>query len=150
MKNLTLVCFLFLLCLSVDGQLAQSDTNQQSTRYVIVFSEVEKHDKGMRSITVLIKPESFTESNLSDLIQRIGKRFPQPGLAYFDFYTDIDDIETPEERDGPGTSQTPELAAKQKSRAKRNEAFCIRLQSGKYGNCYMTFADGSKLDINIR
>ena len=103
----------------------------------------------MRSVTVLIKPESFSESILEDLIGRIGRRFPRPSLLYFNFYTSIDDIETPEEHDGPASSETPGLVEKHRNKEKHDAAVCVRLETGKYGNCHMIFANGSTRDISM-
>lgn len=137
---------IFVLLVSANAQ-TQLEIDEPSIRYVIAFSDIEKHDKEMRSITLLIKPESFTQSILAKLIDRIGNRFPRPRLTYFNIYTNLDDIKTPEEHDDAGMSETPEVAATEKARVRREEAICVRLKNGSYGTCYMVFANGKKQEI---
>lgn len=135
-------------CLTVKTQKINIVQPQESTRlpYVIVLNEVDTEDKGSRHLIILIKKESFTQDNLVKILRLVETRYPKPLAIQLDFYTDLDDIETPEERDAPHA--TNHNATKDKQ-YKGDYAVFIRIGKDKYGNCLMYFADGKFQEVKI-
>ena len=85
-----------------------------SFRYVIAFNdivdavhEVDPNRTGpkQRFVDVLIEKEAFTEENLKSLYQSLSNRFPDPQSLIVSVATSLSDIETPEEHEGPGSSE---------------------------------------------
>lgn len=87
-------------------------------RYVIVHNEIDPSlggtDSERRFIEVLIDNKSFSKKNLIMLIQLISERFPSPGLLYVNVFSNLEDVETPEEREKPKTSNTYSSSPNQK------------------------------------
>ncbi|KXK01210.1 MAG: hypothetical protein UZ17_ACD001001881 [Acidobacteria bacterium OLB17] len=77
-------------------------------RYVIVYSKVEpqegEDDVPRTFVEVLLEPEAFTRANLRKLFDLLQARFPDAQAMEISVYTDLNDIETPEERDEPRIS----------------------------------------------
>lgn len=148
---LSLILILF-CCLTAQTQ-GRSTTNQspESTRlpYAIVLNEVHPEDKDTRQVIVLQKKESFTRDNLVQILRLIEIRYPKPGGIILDFYTDLEDIETPEERDGPHMTRHKATKDEEK-RNKGDYAFFVRISKNKYGNCLMYFADGRFQEVKIK
>jgi hypothetical protein len=142
-----IAAIVFMLLALIPSIAAQS--GRDSVRYVIAFSDIERHDQEMRSVSVLIKPESFSESVIADLVTRIGRRFEKPTLLYINIYSNLDDVETPEEHDRAGSSETPEMAMKQRAKPRNNSAYCVRLETSSFGNCHMILSDGTIRDIRF-
>jgi hypothetical protein len=94
-----------------------------SFRYVIVFNdvvdavhEVDPNRTGpkQRFVDVLIDKEAFTEENLKLLYQSLSNRFPDPQLLSVSVATSLSDIETPEEHEGPHSSEPEGPAPRQR------------------------------------
>lgn len=79
---------------------------QPPFRYAIIYDDPALNSVG-RDLHILIDPSEFTEGNLRTLFALLAQRFKgQPGFtAYIE--TSLQDIQTPEERDSPGYSETP-------------------------------------------
>ncbi|MFN2533003.1 MAG: hypothetical protein ABR555_17085 [Pyrinomonadaceae bacterium] len=81
-------------------------------RYVIVSNEV-IDDSGTppqdsyRYVEVLLDGKAFSESNLKELFRLVSKRFPKPKVLDVQVYTNLEDIETPEERENAKMSEAP-------------------------------------------
>lgn len=136
-------------CTSGKAQRANIVKSEHSTRlpYAIVFNEVDPEEKDSRQVIVLVKEESFTEDNLIRILKLIEARFPRPAALFLEFFTNLDDIETPEERDAPRMTNHKAGASK---KDKGHSAIFIRLSKGKYGNCFMYFADGRFQEVKIK
>lgn len=143
-----LISIVGLFSAGASGQVggAKDPTNARLP-YVIAFSDLERDDKKMRSISVLIKPESFRKESLIKLTKLIGNRFIKPDTIYFNFYTELEDIPTPEEKDGPAMSTPKQVRAKNKNRG--DYAIFVRLSKNNYGNCFMYFANGDFQEVKI-
>jgi len=72
-------------------------------RYVIVSNKIDppvnKKDEKRRFVEVLLDKKAFTKENLITLFQLVSKRFPKPSVLFVNVYTDLEDVETPDERD---------------------------------------------------
>jgi len=75
-------------------------------RYAIVFNDPALNGVG-RDLYILMEPAEFDETNLRRLFTLLCQRFRElPGFtAYIE--TSLQDIPTPEERDGLGYSEAP-------------------------------------------
>ena len=80
----------------------QTDANDKTFRspfrYVIASNEIDDKERG---IDVVMERKAFSEQNLKLLYQLLANRFPIPYDMTVFCYTDLEDIPTPEERDGP-------------------------------------------------
>lgn len=75
-------------------------------RYVIVYDDPALDGAG-RDFRILMDPSGFSEANLRTLFVLLRERFK--GLSAFTAYveTSLQDIQTPEQHDGPGSSEEP-------------------------------------------
>jgi hypothetical protein len=101
---LLIIMFADVSVLSQETSPADKNTKYRSPfRYVIVANEVEpainKNDEARRTVTTLLDKKSFSKENLVTLFRLVSKRFPRPKLLYIHVYTDLADVETPEEAD---------------------------------------------------
>ena len=110
------LCLGLLLTVSIAGevnnkQMAQR-TNRSPFRYVIVGNEV-IDDSGTppkdayRYVEVLLDEKAFSENNLKELFRLVSKRFAKPKVLHVQVYTNLEDTETPEEREGAKMSEAP-------------------------------------------
>jgi hypothetical protein len=75
-------------------------------RYVIVYNDPALNGVG-RDLTVLMDPAEFDEASLRALFELLKQRFHNlPGFTAY-IQTSLQDVQTPEERDGPAFSETP-------------------------------------------
>ncbi len=111
-----ILCLGLLLTVSIAGevnneQMAQR-TNRSPFRYVIVSNEV-IDDSGTppkdayRYVEVLLDEKAFSENNLKELFKLVSRRFPKPRVLDVQVYTNLQDIETPEERESGKMSEAP-------------------------------------------
>jgi hypothetical protein len=81
---------------------ADDKTFRSPFRYVIASNEIDdRFNEKSRGIDVVMDRKAFSEQNLKLLYQLLAKRFPIPYDMTVFCYTDLEDIPTPEERDGP-------------------------------------------------
>ena len=80
-------------------------------RYVIVSNEGEgrrpKRGDGYRYVEVLLDERAFSENNLKELFRLVSKRFSTPRALHVQVYTNLEDVETPEEKEKGKISETP-------------------------------------------
>lgn len=149
MREILLVASLIVLCcVTAKPQKKNINRSPESTRvpYAIVLNEIDPEDKDRRQVVVLVKDLAFNRENLIRILWLIELRYPKPGGIQLDVYTDLEDIETPEERDGPHMTNHKNREVKT---YKGNYAVFIRLARGKYGNCLMYFSDGRFQEVKI-
>lgn len=105
--------------------------NRSPVRYVIVSSEV-IDDSGnppkdaYRYVEVLLDAKAFSENNLTELFRLVSKRFPKPKVLHVQVYTNLSDVETPEEREEPKMSEMPD----DPSLDRHHQAFYLRDDDG--------------------
>lgn len=110
-------CLIFLgvlvIAFAAIGAAAQNtagDTGPRSPfRYVIIENKIDPKmgagDEDRRVVEVVMDAKSFSRNNLITLFNLISERFPKPRLTYINVFTDLNDVETPEERDQPKISE---------------------------------------------
>jgi len=88
------------------GNRAQNSYYGSSFRYIIAYNDLAL-DGTSRDITVVMDPSEFSEINLRTLFRLLRNRFK--GVPAFTAYveTSLQDVPTPEERDGPHISEEP-------------------------------------------
>jgi hypothetical protein len=75
-------------------------------RYAIIYDDA-RPLKSSREITILMDPSQFSENNLRTLFLLLSERFKRiPTYTAF-IETSLEDIQTPEEHEGPGYSESP-------------------------------------------
>jgi hypothetical protein len=90
---------------TADSEVAQLFA-QPLFRYAIVYNDPAPNGVG-RDLHVLMDPTEFNEANLRSLFGLLAKRFKSlPGFTVY-IETSLQDIQTPEEREGPGYSEVP-------------------------------------------
>jgi hypothetical protein len=117
--NLNLTIFLFLGCFIVaNGQKTrvakQENKSDSSFRYVIfenTLDEDENPELNRRIVEVLLEKKAFSEKNLKTLFALVSKRFPEPNLLFVNVYIHLEQIATPEEKDGGATSESKEVGS---------------------------------------
>ena len=79
---------------------------QPPFRYAIIYKDPALNGAG-RDLYILMESSEFSETNLRGLFVLLSQRFRKlPGfVAYVE--TSLQDIQTPEERDGVGVSEVP-------------------------------------------
>lgn len=89
---------------------SQATTFRSPFRYAIVSNIIDpklsKQDEDRRFIEILLEKKSFSKSNLIMLFKMVSERFPKPKTLDIDVYTDLSDVQTPEERDEGFTSES--------------------------------------------
>jgi len=94
---------------------SRHETSSSSFRYVIIYNEVvdavhnldsSRTGPKQRFVDVLMQEEAFSEENLRTLYQSISKRFPEPQHLSVSVVTNISDTETPDEHEGPHSSES--------------------------------------------
>jgi hypothetical protein len=105
--------------------------NRSPFRYVIVSNEV-IDDSGTpprdayRYVEILLDGKAFSERNLKELFRLVSKRFPKPKVLDVQVYTNLEDIETPEERESGKMSEAPY----DRSLDRHHQAFFVRDDDG--------------------
>ncbi|MGE0887740.1 MAG: hypothetical protein AB7P14_29820 [Blastocatellales bacterium] len=61
-----------------------------------------------RTLGIFLEEKAFSEQNLKELYSLLSKRFPEPSWLEIWVYTDLNQVETPEEADTPKSSNTPD------------------------------------------
>jgi hypothetical protein len=81
-------------------------------RYVIVNNRTigrsPRRMDGHRLVEVLLDDKAFSEDNLRELFKRVSRRFPAPRVLSVDVYSSLEDVKTPEEREGAQMSEGPD------------------------------------------
>ena len=86
--------------------------NRSPFRYVIVFNEV-IDDSGnppkdaYRYVEVLLDEKAFSEETLKELFKLLSKRFPKPNAMHVEVSTNLEQVDTPEERQAGKMSEAP-------------------------------------------
>ncbi|MCW5971460.1 MAG: hypothetical protein KIT57_23375 [Blastocatellales bacterium] len=105
-------------------------------RYVIVSNSIsgEESDPNddARHVDVLLDDRAFSETNLKMLFKLLSGRFPLPKVLDVRVYTNLEDVETPEEREAFKASEGPDDPSEYKYR----RAFYLR---DYYGNEWFTY-----------
>lgn len=66
-----------------------------------------KRGDGYRYVEVLLDERAFSENNLKELFRLVSKRFSTPRALHVQVYTNLEDVETPEEKEKGKISETP-------------------------------------------
>lgn len=126
----------------------QSPAFRSPFRYVIVNNEIDSSLGGdvpeRRFIEVLMDSRAFSKKNLTILFQLVSERFSSPKLLYINVFTDLEDVETPEERDKPKTSLTYSSGPTPKA-----SATFVRLVNTK-ARFIITFGNGDKEEVELK
>ena len=116
-------------------------------RYVVVSNKVDpainKQDVKRRFVTILLDKKSFSKENLIILFQLVAKRYPTPNLLNIDVYTDLEDIETPEEADMGKMSETSDPVRKEQDSA-------TGIRHHRKIRFYIYFTDGSFDEVELK
>lgn len=80
-------------------------------RYVIVSNEIidgrgDPKD-AVRYVEVLLDDKSFNEETLRELFRLLSKRFPKPQVMHVEVSTNLEQVDTPEEREAGKISEAP-------------------------------------------
>lgn len=76
-------------------------------RYVIVYNDVrEIGGSRFRDLVVFMEPSAFSEDSLRDVFHLLDVRFAEPKEFNVNLKTSLEDVQTPEEHEGPGYSET--------------------------------------------
>jgi hypothetical protein len=84
---------------------------QAKFKYVIFENKLKNYpgiNHSERIVKVLMDADAFTESNLKDLFLLIQKRFVEPDRLEVWVYTNLKQVETPEEAELPKSSSAPD------------------------------------------
>lgn len=108
-------------------------------RYVIFNNEV---DVGYRYVEVLLDERAFSEENLKQLFKLVSNRFPRPKVLHVQLYTNLEDAETPEERESGKASEQPDNPASDRY----HSAYYLRDSDG---NQWFTYNPNSP-DIKLK
>lgn len=131
------------LFMSVNGKIMLREPNQQRAyrspfRYVIFNNEV---DAGYRYLEVLLDEKAFSEENLKQLFKLVSNRFPIPRVLHIQVYTNLEDAETPEERESGKASEQPGNPAADRY----HSAYFLRDNDGNQWFTYNPDAPDTKL-----
>lgn len=84
-------------------------------RYVIVNNEVNDGSGDPRGayryVEVLLDEKAFSEETLKALFKLVSKRFPKPNDMDVYIWTNLEQVDTPEEKDEPKVSEAPDNPA---------------------------------------
>lgn len=120
---------------------------EPAIRYVIVHNEIDpslgEGDSERRFVEILMDSRVFTKRNVAVLGERVSKRFLNPSLLYINVFTSLDDVETPEERDGPKISNSASDGPNRKA-----TATCVRINNNL--RCLIYFADGKHDEVQVK
>ena len=115
-------------------------------RYVIVSDKFDpkigEGDDDRRFIEILMDKKSFSKKNLITLFQLVAKRYPKPALLYIDVFTNLDDIETPEE------SEQPKLSGTRGAKMPTNNAIFTRANNKMF--FYIYFGNGDFEEVEMK
>jgi len=75
-------------------------------RYAIIYDDA-RPLKSSRDITIMMEPLEFSENNLRTLFLLLSERFKRMPTYTVFVETSLQDIQTPEEHEGPGYSEVP-------------------------------------------
>lgn len=120
--------------------------NRSPFRYVIVSDKLDprldSRDEDRRFVEVLLDPEAFSKENLTKLFELLRKRFPKPKILTVSLFTNLTDVETPEEREMTKFSDSPgrEFLG--------DHAVFIRTDKKVF--FYMYFSDGRSEEVMIK
>lgn len=95
-------------CVSNNGQVSKPG----NVRYIVAHNKVDPGEDrtvpDRRFIEVFADRDTFTEVKVREMLARVSNRYPAPKLLYVNVFTDLRDIENPEERDLPKISESTE------------------------------------------
>ncbi len=104
--SILFVAFVSYLGEEASGQQSSPGTNikyRSPIRYVVVYDRVDPslgpEDSESRFVEVLIDNKNFSEKSIKRLAGLICTRFAVPTVMYINIYTNLEDVQTPEERD---------------------------------------------------
>jgi hypothetical protein len=86
-----------------------------------------------------MRPSDFTKENVRKVVDLVEARFRAPRILYINIFTELQDLETPEEREGPAASESPTS----KRRHIGSNAIIVSAHHGRRTNAFMYFSDGS-------
>lgn len=70
-------------------------------RYVVYYDAVDPalhaQDESRRFLDILLDKKAFSKRNLSRLFRYLANRYPTPTILTVQLFTDLEDVETPEE-----------------------------------------------------
>ena len=110
--------WLVMLGSNMSGYSYDQNTNMQkedmqfrsSLRYAIVSNEIVNvtgdADDAFRYVVILLDEKAFSESRLKELFKLVSARFPTPNRLDVQVYTDLEQVETPEEHDRGRVSES--------------------------------------------
>lgn len=148
---------MLLLFMSAEAQTARSGANSASFRapfrYVIVNEALtpaaSRKDAASRYVEVLLDEKSFSGENLTALFKLVSKRYPKPEALHVNVFTNLEDIETPEEREQPKMSEIKTSENRAESAPNPgNRAVFTRTKEKSF--FYMYFANGDFREIEVK
>jgi hypothetical protein len=86
-----------LVMTSIRSQAESSLQAYRSNFRYLIISDVLLHNG--RLVFALLDEKSFSEENLKELFRLISKRFPKPDELHVAVFTNLEQVETPEEAD---------------------------------------------------
>ena len=132
-------------CTYMAGQTPINNTKTSSSdsgRYVVYSNRIDRRVPRSRSVAVLLDPASFDKRTLVELFSRLSERFPRPHLLTIELFTDLRDVETPDEEESGKTSEDPD-----ERQATGNSAVFIRTRETQY--FYMYYSTGEFEEISL-
>jgi hypothetical protein len=147
------ICLLFICSFNLKLHAQISNEEKVDTvfsspfRYVIVNNQIDpklnKRDLNRRFVEVLMDKKSFSKENLIILFNLVTKRYPNPHLLYIKLFTDLTDIETPEEREQSRFSDVDETK-------ERVGDLAVFIRNGKKSFFYIYAANGDFDEVEIK
>lgn len=93
----------------------------------------------------MINKKSFSEENLVLLFHLISRRFPKPEELFVTVFTDLEDVETPEEMD---LGRFSEIGGSPNAPNQQDTAIFTR--GGEIKNILIHYADGESDEIEVK
>lgn len=107
MKDFVMI-LLFIALVATAGMVQAQTYTKSPFRYVIVDNRIDpaidKSDEARRFVEILVDNKSFSKEGLTKIFRLVSARFPNPHVLYVNAFTDLNDVETPEEREQPKIS----------------------------------------------
>lgn len=137
--SLGLMLTVVLLCAPLGYSQTVLNSPNQTSRYAIVFNQVDppadKSDEARRFIEIIVAKDAFSKEGLTKIFTLVSNRYPKPPVLYIEAFTDLNDIETPEERELGKTSNTHEPGPGMKdsasfTRYEKRKSFIINRENG--------------------
>lgn len=102
-SKLVMFCILLFVLVGFANLKIQAQNYKSAFKYVIFYDhtnpELDAPDETRRNVAVLMDKTKFSKHNLVLLLKLLSKRFPKSDVLSIQVYSDIKDVETPEEQE---------------------------------------------------